>query len=179
MAQTREAKRANTLWQSCPPFYSGAFTIGTIVGQVNVSIQHVSRGILSTRCAPWCDGQHRPICLETSHCSRTRENECFFYLLFLKFYTIMDGIWFWKEVRKWVLFVECLQQQKWNGMQRQYCDSAVISVLPNVLANYPWSANFIIPVFMQALINSHQCRMDESHFLSSQQTCESWCGKPC
>lgn len=147
-----------------------------MVGQVNVSIQHVSRSILSTRCAPWCDGQHRPVCLETSHCSRTRGH---IPMLFFFFYTIINGIWFGEKVRKWVLFVEFLQQQKWNRMQRQYFDSTVISVLFNVLANYPWSANFIIPVFMQALINSHQCRMDESHFLSSQQTCESWCGKPC
>lgn len=53
------AKRANALWQSCPPFYS--FTIGTTVGQVNVSMQHVSRSIRSTRCAHWCDGSLRPV----------------------------------------------------------------------------------------------------------------------
>lgn len=65
----------------------------------------------------------------------------------------------------------------WNA--KTYFDSMFISVLFNILAKYPWSANFIIPVLVQALINSHQHCMDESHFLSSQQTCESWCGKPC
>lgn len=82
-AQTREAKTENTLWQSCPPFYSGAFTIGTIVGQVNVSIQHVSRGILSTRCAHRCDGWNPTCLLGIFHWNKKKHRKRFSLYVFL------------------------------------------------------------------------------------------------
>lgn len=53
----------------------------------------------------------------------------------------MWGICLYMKVRKWVLFVLCLQQQEQNGMQRHVL-KAVISELFNILANYLWSANF-------------------------------------
>ena len=103
-AQTREAKRENTLWQSCPPFYSGAFTIGTMVGQVNVSIQHVSRGILSTGCAHRCDGWNAGnIPPEKQKTKKKNPKHRKRFSLSLSFYysdTIIRGIWLWVKVRK-------------------------------------------------------------------------------
>lgn len=136
-AQTREAKTENTLWQSCPPFYSGAFTIGTIVGQVNVSIQHVSRGILSTRCAHRCDGRNPTCLLGIFHWNKKKHRKRFSLYVFLSlslffFYnsdTIIRGIWVWVKVRKEVLFVMCIERKKKNRMQRHI-------LTPRLFKNY-------------------------------------------
>lgn len=123
LSQTREAKRENTLWQSCPPFYSGAFTIGTMVGQVNVSIQHVSRGILSTRCAHRCDGWNPTCLLGIFHRNENKNRGNVSLSMSPSFFlnnsdTIIRGIWVWVKVRKEVLFVVRIERKKKNRMQR-------------------------------------------------------------
>lgn len=168
VAQRRKAKRANTLWHSCPPFYSAASTIGTMVGQVNVSIQRVSRSILSTACECRSNSEVTPIWNEIFFRNTITEMH---FLLLIEFQSPKVCHFEWR----WETWCRCSRQ--WDVFQT-VVSSEIRLCCWDVIAMYEMLC-FAPRGHREAPMNSYQRCVDESHFLFSQQMRESWCGKPC
>ena len=140
-----------------------------MAGQVNVSIQLVSRSVLSAGCAHRCDGSVRPVCRgratagaqevcvggrasssKFSHRTQTCTSPC--------------------EGEMLLLFVK--EEQKSSDAYRRHARFCGSLGRRDVLAKCPRSDRFL----SRPLTKPHQRRSDNRLHRSLLQTCESWCG---